>query len=127
LQTRSPRRRDAGFWELPGGRVDVGETAIVAAVRETTEAAGVSVVVTGIVGLFTDPGHVVRSPGGEVRQQFAVVSRAQAAAGVARGDRPETSEPAWVAVADLPELPMEPSARDWITQALAVDGVPHLA
>jgi 8-oxo-dGTP pyrophosphatase MutT (NUDIX family) len=120
------RRCDSGTWELPGGRVDVGETAVDAAVRETAEESGVRVIVTGIAGLLTDPGHVVRSPGGEVRQQFAVLFRARAVGGVARGDLHETSEAAWVPVADLPALPMQPSARSWITPALAVGDPPHL-
>ena len=67
------RRCDSGAWELPGGRVDVGESAGEAAVREVLEEAGVHVLVTGIVGLFTDPGHVVCAATGEVRQQFVVV------------------------------------------------------
>jgi hypothetical protein len=37
------RRRDSGKCELPGGRVDVGESAVDAAVRETIEEAGVRV------------------------------------------------------------------------------------
>jgi 8-oxo-dGTP diphosphatase len=53
------RRRDSGAWELPGGRVDAGESAVVAAVRETAEESGVRVRITGLVGLFTDPAHVV--------------------------------------------------------------------
>jgi len=61
------RRCDSGAWELPGGRVEVGETAVGTAVREAAEEAGVAVRVTGLVGLFTDPSHVVRSPSGEVR------------------------------------------------------------
>src|SRR3954471_1957723 len=76
------RRCDSGTWEMPGGRVDVGETAVDAAVRETAEEAGVQVLITGIAGLFTDAGHVVRSPDGEVRQQFAVLFRARATGGV---------------------------------------------
>src|SRR5947209_5294112 len=63
------RRCDSGAWELPGGRVDVGEDAVTTAVRETAEESGLRVTVTGIVGLFTDPGVVVRSPTGQVRQQ----------------------------------------------------------
>ena len=120
------RRRDSGAWELPGGRVDVGESAVEAAVRETAEEAGVRVVVTGLVGLFTDPGLVIRSRGGEVRQQFAVLFRASAVAGVPHGHLEETSEAAWVDPADIPGLPMEPSARIWIAQALALADVPHL-
>jgi 8-oxo-dGTP diphosphatase len=120
------RRCDSGAWEMPGGRVDVGESAVEAAVRETAEEAGVRVVVTGLVGLFTDPGLVIRSRDGDVRQQFAVLFRGRVVGGVLRADLEETSEVAWVAVADIPELPMEPFSRIWIAQALAPVDSPHL-
>ena len=121
------RRRDSGVWELPGGRVDVGETAVDAAVRETAEEAGVRVLVTGILGLFTDPGHVIRSAGGEVRQQFAVLFGARAIGGTPGGDLRGTSEAAWVAVADLPRLPIQPPMEAWIAKALANDDLPLIA
>jgi 8-oxo-dGTP diphosphatase len=120
------RRCDSGAWELPGGRVDVGETAVEAAVRETAEESGVRVQVTGLAGLFTDPGHVIRSPGGEVRQQFALLFRARSLGGVPRGDLHETSEAAWVALADLPGLRIEPPVREWIVEALDVGAPPYL-
>jgi 8-oxo-dGTP diphosphatase len=120
------RRCDSGAWELPGGRVDVGETAVEAAVRETAEEAGVRVQVTGLAGLFTDPGHVIRSPGGEVRQQFALLFRARWLGGVPRGDLHETSDAAWVPLADLPGLAIEPPVRQWIIEALDVGAPPHL-
>jgi 8-oxo-dGTP diphosphatase len=120
------RRRDSGVWELPGGRVDVGETAVQAAVRETAEEAGVQVVVTGLAGLFTDPGHVVRAVDGDVRQQFAVLFHARWKGGVPRGDQKETSEAAWVSVLDLAALPIVAPVRAWIDQALAVDEPPYL-
>jgi 8-oxo-dGTP diphosphatase len=120
------RRCDNGAWELPGGRVDVGETAVEAAVRETLEEAGVRVLVTELAGLFTDPGHVVRAVTGEVRQQFTVLFRARWLDGVPRGDLKETSEAAWVALADLPALGIAPPVRAWIDRALAVDEPPYL-
>ena len=107
--------------------MDVGESAVDAAVRETAEEAGIQVVVTGLLGIFTDPGHVIRSPGGEVRQQFAVLFRARAVGGVPRGDLHETSEAAWVAVAELPRLPIPAPVRAWIAEALANDDVPLIA
>jgi 8-oxo-dGTP diphosphatase len=121
------RRCDSGAWELPGGRVDVGETAVEAAVRETAEEAGVRVEITELAGLFTHPGHVVRSAGGEVRQQFALLFRARFLGGTPRGDQHETSEAVWVLPADLPGLPMETPTRMWIAQALAVDERPYLS
>ena len=120
------RRCDSGAWELPGGRVDVGESATQAAVRETAEEAGVYVLVTGLVGVFTDPGHVIRSATGEVRQQFALVLHARAIGGDPHGDLHETSEAAWVDVADLAHLHIEPPSRLWITAALAQRSEPQI-
>jgi 8-oxo-dGTP diphosphatase len=89
----------------------VGETAIGAVVREVREEAGIDVKITGLVGLFTDPGLVVRSAVGEVRQPFSVVFRAQAIRGLPHGDLHETSQAAWIPVVDIPDLPLEPVAR----------------
>jgi 8-oxo-dGTP diphosphatase len=119
------RRCDSGAWELPGGRVDIGESVVEAAVRETAEEAGVRVVVTGLVGVFTDPGLVVRASDGAVRQQFAVLFRAVAVGGVPHGDLHETSEAAWVPIGDLPGLSVEPHERIWIELGLAEDAPPH--
>jgi 8-oxo-dGTP diphosphatase len=120
------RRSDSGVWELPGGRVDVGESAVEAAVRETAEESGVQVVITGLAGLFTDPRHVIVSPSGEVRQQFAVLFRGRAVGGRPRGDQHETSEAAWIPAPGLPGLAVEPAERVWIAQALAVGEPPYL-
>jgi 8-oxo-dGTP diphosphatase len=120
------RRCDSGMWELPGGRVDVGENATDAAVREVAEEAGVTAEVTGLVGLFTDPGYVVRSREGEVRQQFALVFRARVVSGVPTPDMRETCEAAWVARAEVARLPMEYPSRLWIGTALDDGQPPHL-
>jgi 8-oxo-dGTP diphosphatase len=119
-------RCDSGAWELPGGLVDVGETAGGSAVRQTAEDSGVRVLLTGFAGTFTDPSYVTRSPGGEVRQVFALLFRARALGGIPRADLHRTSEAAWVAFADLRDLAIVPPVRAWIDQALDVHADPYL-
>jgi ADP-ribose pyrophosphatase YjhB (NUDIX family) len=121
------RRCGSDTWEFPGGRVHIGETAAEAAVRRTAEDAAVHVLVTGIVGLFTDPGVVVLGPEHEVQQQFAVLFRARAVGGVPHGDMQRTSDAAWVAQRDLSQLDIEPPITAWIVEALANESLPYIA
>lgn len=53
------KRTDNDSWALPGGAIDLGESLTQAAVRETKEETGVDCRVTGIVGIYSDPRHVV--------------------------------------------------------------------
>jgi 8-oxo-dGTP pyrophosphatase MutT (NUDIX family) len=121
------RRRGSGAWELPGGRVDAGESAVVAAVRETAEESGLRVRITGLVGLFTDPAHVVQATaGGEIRQQFVVVPSACAEWGTPWVDGDETVDAAWFAPADIDALILEAGSCRWIHHALAGASDPYL-
>jgi ADP-ribose pyrophosphatase YjhB (NUDIX family) len=105
------RRSDNGNWALPGGAVDIGESLVQAAVRETREESGVDCEVTGLSGIYTDPRHVILyTSDGEVRQEFSVVLTARATGG-STAPSEETSEVAWVLPEEAGDCPMDPSMR----------------
>ena len=121
------RRVDNGRWALPGGMIELGETAADAAVRETREETGVDVVITGLVGIYTDPGHVSVLDSGTVIAEFALCFHARPVGGGTRADGVETSEVAWVDVADLEQLDLMPTQRTRLADALGPGDGPRLA
>jgi 8-oxo-dGTP pyrophosphatase MutT (NUDIX family) len=82
-----------------------------AAVRETKEETGVDCEITGLVGIYTDPKHVILyTSNGEVRQEFSILLTARATGGApTRSD--ESSEVRWVSPQDLGDYPMDRSMR----------------
>ena len=105
------RRTDNENWAVPGGAIDLGESAAQAAVRETLEETGIECEVTGIAGIYSDPRHVILyTSDGEVRQEFSIVLTARA-----RSGRPtpssESSEVRWVPVSEVLTYTMDRSMR----------------
>ena len=119
------RRSDNGNWAVPGGAIDLGESMTQAAVRETREETGIECRVTGIVGIYTDPKHVILyTSNGEARQEFSILLTA-----VPTGGEPttsdESSEVRWVPRAELAGFQLDRSMRMRIEHYLA-GGDPHL-
>ncbi|MBL7255949.1 NUDIX domain-containing protein [Paractinoplanes lichenicola] len=105
------RRSDNGNWALPGGAMDLGESLPATAVRETAEETGLNVEITGLVGIFTDPRHVILyTSNGEVRQEFSVVFAARAIGGTLSTSS-ETTDVRWVPTSEIDSLPMDRSMR----------------
>ncbi len=68
------QRRDTQQWGLPGGTMEFGESIVDTARREVYEETGLRVVtVDKLVGVYSNPHHVIAYHDGEVRQEFAVV------------------------------------------------------
>jgi 8-oxo-dGTP pyrophosphatase MutT (NUDIX family) len=90
------RRTDNDNWALPGGAIDLGESVTQAAIRETKEETGIDIEITGLVGIYSDPKHVIRyTSNNEVRQEFSIVLSASPLAGV-RTPSDESREVEWV-------------------------------
>lgn len=104
------RRTDSGLHALPGGRHELGESMTGTAIRETAEETGVEIEVVGLIGIYSNPRHVVEFSDGEVRQEFSICFRARSLRGEPRSSD-ESSEVRWVERGDLATLDMHPSIR----------------
>jgi len=120
------RRTDNGNWAVPGGAIDLGESMVDAAVRETAEETGVTCEVTGLVGIYTDPNHLIHyTSNDEVRQEFSIVLTARPTGGEPTPSS-ESSEVHWVRPDAISQLAMDRSMRMRIDYYLNGDGKPHL-
>jgi len=111
------RRRDTGQWAIPMGKQELGETIAQCAARETLEETGIRVEVTGILGLYSDPGHIVAYSDGEIRQEYEVILLGRPVGGQPAAND-EASDVGWFAPGELTELDIHPTQwrqlRDWL-------------
>jgi 8-oxo-dGTP diphosphatase len=87
------RRRDIGWWNLPGGGLEAGETVDEGLAREAREEVGVEIEIVRLVGVYSKPGkqEVVLTFLCRLRDPQAQPTTSE-----------EVSEVAWVAPEALP-------------------------
>lgn len=67
------KRRDNGHWALPGGQIELDETAADACIREIEEETGCKTEVVRLIGVYSDPARTtVAYPDGNVIQYVSV-------------------------------------------------------
>lgn len=111
------RRRDTGQWAIPIGKQEFGETPTQCAIRETLEETGVLTEITGLLGIYSDPGHIVAYTDGEIRQEWELILLGRPVIGNPTAND-EASDVRWVAPTDLDSLDIHPTQwrqlRDWL-------------
>ncbi len=99
----TPGQRPLG--SAGGGGMEMTDSLPGAAVREVKEETGLEVEITGLVGTYTDPRHVIAYTDGEVRRQFNVCFTARIVGGrLALSDEP--TELQFVHPDEIGDLPM---------------------
>ncbi|MBN6037355.1 NUDIX hydrolase [Amycolatopsis sp. 195334CR] len=118
------RRTDNDLYSIPGGQLELGETLTETAVREVREETGIECEVTGLIGIYSNPNHVIAYDDGEVRQEFSICFRACPVGGtVSPSD--ESKEVLWVLSSEAAQLNIHPSIQKRISNALTEDSYPY--
>jgi 8-oxo-dGTP pyrophosphatase MutT (NUDIX family) len=114
------RRRDTGQWAIPMGKMELGETPTGCGIRETHEETGVLTEVTGILGVYSDPAHIVAYTDGEIRQEYEVILLGRPVSGTPQAND-EASDAAWFTPGELGALDIHPTQwrqlRDYLNQS----------
>jgi len=112
------RRTDNENWAMPGGAMDLGETIAEAGVRETREETGIECKIVCLVGVYTNPRHVMLyTSNNEVRQECSLVFSARPVGGELATSS-ESREVRWVAPDEIDRYTMHPSMRQRVEHVL---------
>jgi len=104
-----------GIWSLPGGLVELGETAAQAVAREVREECGIEVEVGDVLGVF-DP--IFRDPDGRIRYHYVVVDFLVYYRGGELRAGDDAADARWVTPEELAGYALSPAATEMIGRAL---------
>ncbi|MEV4236288.1 MULTISPECIES: NUDIX domain-containing protein [Nocardia] len=119
------RRSDSGNWSLPGGVMEIGETLEQCVIRETKEESGLDIEITGLLGIYTDPEHIIAYADGEVRQEFNITFYGRVVGGrIAISD--ESTEVRFLHPDELADVPVHDTVRLRLQHHMEQRGQPYL-
>jgi 8-oxo-dGTP pyrophosphatase MutT (NUDIX family) len=116
---------DKNIWVMPGGLIEPGEHPADAAVRETWEETGLTIEITGLLGVYGGPELTIDYPNGDRASYVGSIFRGRITGGNARPDGEEILD---IRYFTEEELQATPHAR-WLDSAIPVlfrpDAQPH--
>jgi ADP-ribose pyrophosphatase YjhB (NUDIX family) len=101
------KRTRGPYWCVPGGRMDIGESAGDCCIRETLEETGLETCVKGLIGLYTDPASICSYPDGNVHQSYIALFECEVTGG-ALTESDETAHFHWLGREELDEFKLLP-------------------
>lgn len=120
------KRSDNGFWSMPGGGVDPGESVEQGALREVWEETGLRVRMVRLVGVYSDPHNymVTRYPDGNIVHNVSLCFVCERVSGTLQISH-ESTDIGYFPITALPE-PMMPSHRIRLQDVLAQQREPFI-
>jgi ADP-ribose pyrophosphatase YjhB (NUDIX family) len=112
------RRTDNGLWSIPGGQMEVGETIRQTVVREVEEETGLKVELHRLVGIYSDPRHVIAFTDGDARQEFSICFACRLVGGELLDRTDESLEVGFFSPERIAEMPVHASIRRRIADFL---------
>lgn len=106
------------YWSLPGGRLDLGESAHDCCIRETLEETGLQTRIVRLISANTDPRRVVHYPDGNVHQSFVLCFEAEIIGGELTASF-ESEAFRWIGQEDIDRYALIPDSRLNILDAWA--------
>jgi len=104
------RRTDNDMFSIPGGAQDIGESIGHTVIREVKEETGIDVDPIDLIGVYSDPSHIIVYTDGEIRQQFSICFRARPIGGTVQTST-ESKEVLWVDPEYISKLNIHPSIK----------------
>lgn len=102
-----------GFWAIPGGLVELGETVREAAERELLEETGISVRAKEAFTIFD---FIDRDPDGEIRYHYIIIDFLADYLGGEPKAADDVSDARWVSPDEAAALNLSPTTKKLLTQ-----------
>jgi 8-oxo-dGTP diphosphatase len=112
------KRRDSGYWAMPGGTMELTDSLEGCARREVREETGIEITLMGMIGTYTDPATLIAYSDGEVRREFSILLAASAISEQLSHDD-ESTDVQWVKPEDLARFPMVTAQARRVQDVLA--------